>query len=65
MDQRNVFDPSLRRVESLIEGTLGSGTHTVFWDGRNAKGGQAATGVYWLRLQGETSSMKTKIVLVR
>lgn len=46
-----VFDLTGRRVVTLHQGRGAAGAHMVHWDGRDAAGRSAATGVYvvWLR----------------
>ncbi len=59
-----VYDAAGRRLRSLAEGTLGAGTHSVSWDGRDESGSAIASGIYFVRLTvgGETF---TKGVVVR
>jgi sugar lactone lactonase YvrE len=40
-----------QQVRTLVSGAQGPGYHTVVWDGRDAAGRMAATGVYIYRLQ--------------
>ena len=46
----DVADVRGRRVVTLVERVLPSGTHVVDWNGRDARGARVAAGVYWLRL---------------
>jgi flagellar hook assembly protein FlgD len=46
-----VFDVSGRRVQSLMEGPVAPGHHTVVWDGTTTAGGGASSGIYFVRMQ--------------
>lgn len=46
-----IYDLQGRLVKQLIQGKVGPGSHTVTWDGTDASGRQAASGVYLIRLQ--------------
>ena len=48
-----LFDVSGRLVRRLDSGVYESGHRTVTWDGRDARGGRVAAGVYFLRTRGE------------
>jgi hypothetical protein len=47
-----VFDLAGRRVATLARGTLGPGSHTLAWDGRDDRGGESGRGVYFVRAKG-------------
>ncbi len=53
-----------RRVATLAHGLLPAGRHALVWDGRDERGGRAASGVYFLRAQGGSGSGLRKITLV-
>ncbi len=54
------------RLVSRIEDTFrGVGRHTVSWDGKLTTGSNAASGVYFYRLQHGNSSAAKKMVIVR
>jgi hypothetical protein len=46
----SIFDPSGRRVATLIRGELSEGFHEAVWTGRDASGAPVAAGVYFARL---------------
>ena len=48
-----------------FDGTDEAGTVTVTWDGRNADGAQAASGVYLYRLKTEDFSATKKMILLK
>jgi hypothetical protein len=47
-----IFDVAGRRVRTLLRGEAAAGPAHVVWDGRDARGAEAAKGVYLLRLAG-------------
>jgi len=61
-----IYDASGSRVRTVPLGVLGPGAHQAWWDGRNASGEDARSGVYFVRLRGsEGQSRAVKAVLVR
>jgi hypothetical protein len=61
----DVFDVRGRRVRNLVQGALGAGTHSVVWDGRDARGDRAGSGIYFYRLDAEGASVVRKMVLAQ
>jgi hypothetical protein len=60
-----VFDVLGRRVISLIDGTsLDAGEHRLTWDGRDASGRRAATGIYQVRVTAGTAVAVRRIVMI-
>jgi hypothetical protein len=59
-----IYDPAGRLVRTLVEETLGAGNHVTVWDGREASGGEAASGVYYYRLEGEGHGVATRKMLL-
>jgi choice-of-anchor B domain-containing protein len=47
----SVFDVRGARVATLVDAALEAGTHDASWNGRNSAGGEAASGVYFYKLQ--------------
>ncbi|MEN8005419.1 MAG: immune inhibitor A domain-containing protein [Candidatus Krumholzibacteriota bacterium] len=43
---------------------LGAGSHLLEWDGRDSQGGRAASGTYFLRLEGSGAAVMRKVVLL-
>jgi hypothetical protein len=53
-----------QRVRTLAEGRMPAGSHTLNWDGRDEKGLDLSSGVYFYRLQaGEQAETKRLILL--
>ncbi len=59
-----VHDVSGRVVTSLIDGWMNAGEHTVVWNGRDATGRRAASGVYFARLESGGDVVNGRIVLL-
>jgi len=61
-----VYDVRGRALVTLADGEFGAGLQSVQWDGRDADGGTAASGVYFLQLRTESGRVETrKAALVR
>ena len=60
-----VYDAAGRSVRPLAAGVFPPGTHRVEWDGRDAAGRRAASGLYFVRLETATGVMVRKLVLAR
>ena len=58
-----LYDVQGHLVRSLENRVIAEGSYTLRWDGRTANGAQAASGVYWLRVDagGERKTMKVVI----
>jgi len=60
-----IFNTLGQEVRVLAEGVFPAGEQTIFWDGRNASGAPAASGLYFCRLQAGHFSETVKMVLMR
>ncbi len=60
-----VFHPSGRRVTTLIDRQIPAGLSSVYWDGRDEQGREAASGVYLVRMTAGDFSATKKAVLLR
>ncbi len=45
-----LYDSSGRQVRTVAEGSFGSGSHVLSWDGRDSAGNEVAPGVYFYEL---------------
>jgi hypothetical protein len=54
-----------QRVRMLAEGEFEAGYHAVDWNGRDDRGGEAASGLYVLRLETERGASSTKVLLLK
>lgn len=61
----NVYDLTGRRIVNLVDGLQSAGRHTVTWDGRDARGRRAVSGVYFVRLESPARTETRKITLLR
>ena len=46
-----VYNSAGQRVVVLVDGQVAAGEHMVVWDGRDASGANAASGVYYVRMR--------------
>ncbi len=60
-----VYDVSGRLVTTLVDRDVAAGSHSAVWNGRSDEGGQAASGVYFLRLSTGRDEASAKLVLLR
>lgn len=58
-----IFDSQGRKVRTLADGVLDAGAHDVTWDGSDDRGGRAAAGVYFYRLQAGGEMLSGRMVL--
>lgn len=61
----DLYDAAGRHVRGMLDGPRGAGRHTVSWDGRDARGAQAAPGLYFARLRTAAGETRARIALVR
>ena len=52
-------------IRSLVDGSQRSGSYAVTWDGRDAGGNDAASGVYFYILQAGSINVACKLTLIR
>ena len=60
-----VYDAAGRRVRSLVQGHVATGSHDAFWDGRDDAGRQVASGIYFYELNVAGQRQTQKILQVR
>jgi len=60
-----IIDLSGRRIATLASETFSAGTHSLAWDGRTARGGPAAPGVYLVRVKWSGFESTRRIVRVQ
>lgn len=61
----SVVDAAGREVATLLRGALEAGRHAVEWDGLDAAGRAAPSGVYLVRVEGGRQAGSTKVALLR
>jgi aminopeptidase N len=60
-----VFNVLGQQVATLLVNRLIAGNHAQLWDGRQANGEPAPSGIYFVRLQTETAQATQRFVLLR
>ncbi len=60
-----VFDVRGARVATLADGRFAAGHHDARWDGRDARGGRAPSGIYWAELRASNSMLRRRLVRVQ
>lgn len=60
-----VFDILGREIISLVDGALPAGAHQFIWDGTDASGQNAASGIYFYALTTDEGKETRKMLLIR
>jgi hypothetical protein len=60
-----VYDMVGQRIETLSTGRYPAGLHSVRWDGRDAKGRRASTGVYFYKLTTQNGVEANSLLLLK
>jgi hypothetical protein len=63
--QVRVYDAQGHQVRQLFDGSLGSSSLRLHWDGRQDAGDRASSGVYFARLDYQGDIFSTKLLLVK
>jgi hypothetical protein len=61
----SIYNIAGRKVKTLIDQRQTAGYKTVYWNGKDDKGKEIATGVYFYRIQAGDFSQSRKMVLLR
>ena len=61
----DIHDARGARVRRLFSGSLDGGERALAWDGRDAQGRSAASGVYFVRAQVGSAQLTGRVVIVR
>lgn len=61
----SVYSLSGQKIRELASGEMTAGSHSVVWDGRDARGAQVSSGVYIVSLKHGSFTASKKITLVR
>jgi len=59
-----VYNIEGKKVRTLVDRVLDGGIHKVTWDGTDAYGSPAASGIYFCRLQADGNRLTRKMVLI-
>ena len=60
-----IYDLLGRLVQTLVDGEMTAGPHTVQWKGLNRSGSMVSSGIYFVRYSGEGFDFSDKIVLMK
>jgi hypothetical protein len=60
-----IYDAGGRLVRTLVDRTMPAGKYMRMWDGRTSSGAEAASGIYFYRLDAGTFTATRKMVLLR
>ena len=60
-----IYDASGRLVRTLVDGTFEAGSHEVPWDGKDDRGTDVASGVYFYRMEAGGRALGGKMALMK
>jgi hypothetical protein len=60
-----IYDVAGRLVKTLTDGFMGSGPHSVGWDGTTRDGSRVSSGVYFYVLQTPERTVKSQLVVMK
>ena len=60
-----IYDMAGRLVDTLVDGNLEQGYHSVIWNGIDSNGNAVSSGMYIYALQGDGISITKKMVLMK
>ena len=61
----SIYDATGREVTTLVDADEGPGAYHVIWDGRDHKGNEVASGVYFYRICWNGRSQTRRMVLLK
>ena len=61
----HVYDVQGKLVRTLVDGHQGAGVHEVTWRGRDDRGGEVASGLYFYRLRSDGGDHVRKMTLLK
>lgn len=60
-----IYSPSGRLVRTVVDRPMAAGHHVAWWNGRDARGVDVASGVYLYRLEAGESTLLGKVAVLR
>jgi hypothetical protein len=54
-----------QKIVSLVDGVMAAGTHVVTWNGRDSRGSQLSSGVYFYRLESPSFSAAKRMLMLK
>ena len=61
----SVYDLSGRKITELVNNDQNPGTYDVTWNGKNSRGENASSGIYFYQLKAGTFESIKKMILIR
>jgi len=61
-----IYDVAGREVTRLLDGSQSrAGVHVAIWDGRDSRGADVPSGVYWARVETRTGTATSRLLVIR
>ncbi|MDP2883396.1 MAG: FlgD immunoglobulin-like domain containing protein [Ignavibacteria bacterium] len=60
-----IVDVQGKEIATLVNGTMPAGMHVVSWNGRDSRGNQVPSGVYFYTLSSQGQQLSRRMVLVK
>ena len=60
-----IYDVAGRLVQTLVDGVVESGYHSIVWDGRDSAGHTVSAGLYIYSLKGDHVAITRKMVMMK
>ncbi len=60
-----IYDIKGQKVKTLADAVFQSGTHNLYWDGRNTNGQDVSSGIYFYKLEAQSVKQIKKCILIR
>ena len=60
-----IYDVAGRLIQTLVEGVVESGYHSIVWDGRDSSGHTVSAGLYIYSLKGDHIALTRKMVMMK
>jgi hypothetical protein len=60
-----IYNTRGQKVRTLVDGILPAGSHSILWDGTDARGGQVSSSMYIVRINDGIRHSERKIMLIK
>ncbi|RMD95860.1 MAG: T9SS C-terminal target domain-containing protein [Calditrichaeota bacterium] len=60
-----IFNSLGQEVRRLVDGPMQAGSHTIYWDGRNERGFQTPSGIYYYVIKAGSFTQSRKMLLLK
>lgn len=61
----SIYNMKGQRVNTLVDGNINSGNHTVKWNGTNTQGQKCSAGIYFYRIKTDNKVISKKMILMK